>query len=93
MPQTDLAFVGCNGIHPTAGITNLNLPDAEIKTRVISRTTRTIVIADATKLGRADLALIAPLAAVDTLVTAGDSPHLADLATAGLSIVRADRLE
>ncbi|MFM9876411.1 MAG: DeoR/GlpR family DNA-binding transcription regulator [Rhodoglobus sp.] len=89
----DLAFVGCNGIHPTAGITNLNLPDAEIKTRVISRTTRTIVIADATKLGRTDLALIAPLAAVDTLVTAGDSAHWADLAAAGLSIVRADKLE
>lgn len=95
--RLDLAFVGCNGIHPLEGVTNLNLPDAEIKTRVIGRSKRTVVIADATKLGRADLALIAPLAAVDTLVTAGDSPHAAEhaaeLAATGLSIVRADRLE
>ena len=69
--RLDLAFIGCNGIHPVHGVTNLNLPDAEIKTRVMGRSKRTIVIADATKLGRADLALIAPLAAVDTLVTAG----------------------
>lgn len=69
--RLDLAFIGCNGIHPVHGVTNLNLPDAEIKTRVMGRAKRTIVIADATKLGRADLALIAPLAAVDTLVTAG----------------------
>ena len=38
-----------------------------------------------------------PIAAVDTLVTAGDSPHAAEhaaeLAATGLSIVRADRLE
>lgn len=91
--RLDLAFVGCNGIQATAGVTNLNLPDAEIKTRVIGRSKRTVVIADATKLGRADLALIAPLAAVDTLVTAGDSPHAPELEAAGLSIVRADRLE
>jgi DeoR family transcriptional regulator of aga operon len=93
--RLDLAFVGCNGIHPAHGVTNLNLPDAEIKSRVIARSARTILIADATKLGRAELALIAPLAAVDTLVTAGESPpgheRTADeLAATGLTIIRAD---
>ncbi len=91
--RLDIAFIGCNGIHPVHGVTNLNLPDAEIKSRVIARSARTIVVADATKLGRADLALVAPLAVVDTLVTAGESDQLGPLAAAGLGIVRADRVD
>lgn len=70
--RLDVAFIGCNGIHPVDGVTNLNLPDAEIKTRVMSVSKRSILIADATKLGRTDLAVIAPVAAFDTLVTSGD---------------------
>lgn len=70
--RLDCAFIGCNGIHPLYGVTNLNLPDAEIKSRVMSRSRRSILIADATKLGRTDLALIAPLDQFAMLVTAGD---------------------
>jgi len=70
--RLDTAFIGCNGIHVTAGVTNLNLPDAEIKTRVMGVSKRSILIADATKLGRTDLAVIAPLTSFATLVTAGD---------------------
>lgn len=94
--RLDLAFIGCNGIHPVHGVTNLNLPDAEIKTRVMARSRRTIVIADATKLGRADLAVIAPLSAVDTLVTAFPEAvpeALEGLEATGLRITRADRLK
>lgn len=69
--RLDTAFIGCNGIDPIAGVTNLNLPDAEIKTRVLRASRRHVLIADTTKLGRADLALIAPLKDFDTLVTAG----------------------
>ncbi len=77
--RLDTAFIGCNGIHPVDGVTNLNLPDAEIKTRVMSVSKRSIVIADASKLGRTDLAVIAPLSAFATLVTAGDTdPQLLD---------------
>lgn len=69
--RLDTAFIGCNGIDLEAGVTNLNLPDAEIKTRVLRASRRHVVIADTTKLGRADLARIAPLADFETLVTAG----------------------
>ncbi len=72
--RPDLAFIGCNGIHPEAGVTNLNLPDAEIKRTVLSLARRSILIADASKLGRVDLALIAPVSSFDTLVTNGDVP-------------------
>lgn len=84
--RLDSAFIGCNGIHPESGVTNLNLPDAEIKTRAMSVSKRSVLIADASKLGRTDLAVIAPLDRFDTLVTAGDvDPELVtSLADRGL---------
>jgi DeoR family transcriptional regulator of aga operon len=86
----DWAFIGCNGIHAKLGVTNVNLPEAEIKTRVLARSRRRVLIADATKLGRADLAVIAPIAEFETLVTAGDAePGILDaLAVSGLAIIR-----
>lgn len=68
----DRAFIGCNGVDPEAGVTNRGLPDAEVKRLAIDASRRTVIIADATKIGRVDLALIAPVSAFDDLVTAGD---------------------
>lgn len=91
--RLDVAFIGCNGIHPEAGATNLNLPDAEIKTLAMGRCDRSVLIADASKLGRIDLALIAPIDRFDTLVTAGDAEAgvLDSLSSAGLTVVVADQ--
>jgi len=69
----DLAFIGCNGVDAVAGVTNVNLPEAEIKTRVMGRAKHRVVIADATKLGLVDLAVIAPVGGFETLVTTGGS--------------------
>lgn len=90
----DVAFIGCNGIHVSRGVTNVNLPEAEIKTRVLSRSTRKVLIADATKLGRADLAVIGAVGDFDVLVTAGDvdSEVLEGLREAGLRVELAARL-
>ncbi len=70
--RLDVAFIGCNGIHPDAGVTNLNLPDAEIKRLVLANSRKHVLMADATKLGRVDLAVIAPVSEFHTLVTAGE---------------------
>jgi DeoR family transcriptional regulator, aga operon transcriptional repressor len=78
----DLAFIGCNGVHVDAGVTNLNLPEAEIKTRVMGRARSSVVLADATKLGRVELAVIAPLSGFDALITDGD------LTAPGLQVIR-----
>ena len=67
----DWAFIGCNGVDVAAGVTNVNLPEAEIKTLVMSRSRRRVLIADASKLGVVDLAVIAPIDGFDTLVTTG----------------------
>ncbi|MEP6481355.1 MAG: DeoR/GlpR family DNA-binding transcription regulator [Rhodoglobus sp.] len=88
--RLDIAFIGCNGVHPQHGVTNVNLPEAEIKTRVLHSSARHVVMADASKLGRTEVAVIAPVAAFDILVTAGDYPAGFDL---GITVERADRLE
>ena len=83
----DWAFIGCNGIDVHAGVTNVNLPEAEIKSLAMARSRHRVVIADASKVGVVDLAVIAPLAGFETLITTdGD---VEPLRAAGLEIVLA----
>ncbi len=84
----DLAFIGCNGIDPRDGVTNVNLPEAEIKTLVVRRPRRAVLVADGAKLGRTDMAVIGGLAEFDRLITAGPAPDGAidALREAGLDI-------
>lgn len=93
--RLDIAFIGCNGIHPEHGVTNLNLPEAEIKTRVLGSSKRHVLLADASKLGNTEVAVIAPIAAFDTLVTAGEAPDalVAELRAQGMAVRLADRLD
>ncbi|RWZ50946.1 DeoR/GlpR transcriptional regulator [Labedella phragmitis] len=88
--HADLAVIGCNGVHPDAGVTNVNLPEAEVKRAMVERAGRTVVVADGSKLGNVHLGRIATLAEVDALVTGASAPAaaLAELDTAGLPITR-----
>ncbi len=90
--RLDRAFLGCNGVTPDA-VTNLNLPDAEIKRDVIRRSRERVLIADASKIGRTELAVIGATSDFDVLVTAGDTDAaaLAELEAAGMRVVVADQ--
>jgi DeoR family transcriptional regulator of aga operon len=85
--HVDIAFIGCNGVDPVAGVTNVNLPEAEVKSRMLRSSTRHVVIADASKIGKRALGLIGAVTEFDTLVTAGDIPAdvVAELAGRGLA--------
>ncbi|MFD2341092.1 DeoR/GlpR transcriptional regulator [Clavibacter tessellarius] len=87
----DVAFIGCNGIDVDRGVTNVNLPEAEVKRRMVAASARTVVVADGAKLGRTHLGSVAPLDLVDTLLTDADAdPHeVARLRDAGLRVVEA----
>ena len=87
----DLAFIGCNGVDPERGVTNVNLPEAEVKRQMVAAADRAIVVADASKLGRTRLGRIGPLDDFDTLVTAKDAPAdvVGRLRTAGLAVLLA----
>ena len=62
-------FLGCNGVHPTAGVTNVNLPEAELKRRMLQAAQRRVVVADGTKIGKVTLADLCQVTAVDLIVT------------------------
>lgn len=67
--NTDLCFMGVHGIDADRGLTSPNLLEAETNTAFIEATGRLVVLADNTKFQLRSLATIAPLAAVDTIVT------------------------
>lgn len=86
--QADIAFVGCSGIDPVSGITNINLPEADIKRRMIAAASRTVVVADSSKLGLSYLSRVGALSAIDLLVTGdvADRETIASLEEAGLAV-------
>ncbi|GAC1636126.1 MAG: DeoR/GlpR family DNA-binding transcription regulator [Ktedonobacteraceae bacterium] len=62
-------FLGCNGLDPIGGITNLNLPEADIKRRMLRAATRRIAVADGSKVGKIALAHLGDIDTIDLLIT------------------------
>ena len=63
------ALLGCNGIHPTGGITNINLPEAQVKRHMLKVARRRIVLADGGKIGRIELSHLCGVDEIDMLIT------------------------
>ncbi|MFU8946123.1 DeoR/GlpR family DNA-binding transcription regulator [Mycetocola zhadangensis] len=89
--HADIAFIGCNGVDSVAGVTNVNLPEAEVKQLMVGSADRVVVLADATKLGQVSLGAVCGIEAIDVLVTSdgADATVLADLTAAGIEVVTA----
>jgi DeoR family transcriptional regulator, aga operon transcriptional repressor len=86
--NVDTAFLGCNGVHPTQGVTNINLPEAAMKRRMIRAARRRIVVADGSKVGAVTLAPLCGVNEIDMLVTdpSADTEILALLREAGVRV-------
>lgn len=67
--NTDICFMGVLGIDADRGLTSPNLLEAETNVAFIESTTRLVILADSTKFHVRSLATIAPLSAVDTIIT------------------------
>lgn len=63
-----IAFLGCNGIDHVGGVTNINLPETEIKRRML-RASRRIVVADGSKIGQIEVAYLCEAKDIDVLIT------------------------
>lgn len=75
----DVAFMGSNAVSVERGLTTPDVVEAGVKRALIEAARRTVVLADHTKFGREDFARVAPLGAVDTIITdSGVDPELAD---------------
>lgn len=75
--NADMALIGCNGVEAEAGVTNINLPEAEVKAAMIAAAARTVVIADGSKIGRVQLGHVADASAVSVLITDPTAPGAA----------------
>lgn len=88
--HADVAFIGCNGVDARGGITNLNLPEAEVKRRMVTSADKAIVVADSSKIGQVHLGRVARLTDVDLLITSDAAPesHLSGIRATGLSVFK-----
>ena len=82
-------FLGCNGIHPHMGITNINLPETEMKHRMLQAAKRRILVADGSKVGQVELAYLCGVSEIDLLITdsSADPAVLATLREQDLEIM------
>ena len=88
----DKAFIGVGGLTLEAGLTEYNLEDALVKRYLIASAREKIVVAEGGKFGRTTLARIAPLSAVQTVVTDKTAPVelVNEFTRQGVNVVIAD---
>lgn len=93
--HTDLAFIGCNGVDAERGVSNINLPEAAVKTRMLAATARAVVVAEGAKLGEVHLGRVGPLSAFDLLLTdaAADPKAVELIREAGLEVLQPESAE
>jgi DeoR family transcriptional regulator, aga operon transcriptional repressor len=86
--HADTAFVGCNGVDAQGGVTNINIPEAEIKRRMLVAARRRVVVADGSKIGDVAFARLCPIGEIDALITgdSADAAALADLRARGVEV-------
>ena len=87
----DVSFVGVDGVDPVAGCTNYDPVGARVNGTMCRRSRMTVVLADATKIGRVALAGVCAMSEVDVLVTDSRAPEdvLAAIEEQGCRVVRA----
>jgi DeoR family transcriptional regulator of aga operon len=83
-----VAFVGCNGVDPEVGITNVNLPEAEVKRAMLLAARRRVIVADGSKVGEVELAKVCDIEEVSLLITdaTADPEVMAEIAAAGCRV-------
>jgi DeoR family transcriptional regulator, aga operon transcriptional repressor len=62
-------LLGCNGVDTVGGVTNINLPEAAMKQRMLAAASRKVVLADGSKLGRVEVARLCSIGDVDLVIT------------------------
>jgi DeoR/GlpR family transcriptional regulator of sugar metabolism len=89
--RADRAIIGVGGIHVPDGFTGDSLREVQFVRAVIDMMPEVIVVADSQKWGHVGPAYLAPLEAIDTIVTDADAPPAMvwDLSQLGIQIMQA----
>jgi DeoR/GlpR family transcriptional regulator of sugar metabolism len=90
--HVDKAFIGIGGIHLEDGLTEYNIEDTQIKRMLIKSAREKIVVADGSKFGMTTFASVAPLSAVDKVVTDRTAPPemVKQINEQGVEVILAD---
>ena len=78
--RPDVAFIGCNGLHPEFGLSTPDPIEAVVKSAIVQTSRRVVLLCDAAKFGQETLMRFASLEEIDTLVT--DRAPVPELAAA-----------
>ncbi|MGA2827635.1 MAG: DeoR/GlpR family DNA-binding transcription regulator [Streptosporangiaceae bacterium] len=91
----DKAFLGSGGVHAEAGLTDYYPAEVVTRRTIIEHSAVPYVLADSTKLGAIGLHRVCPLDRIAAVITdyAGDSGAAAALASAGVTLLRAESLQ
>jgi DeoR/GlpR family transcriptional regulator of sugar metabolism len=89
--RLDTVVLGCCGVSPEGQLMAHDLGDAAVKQALLASGRRSVLAVDGTKFGRAALAVVCELAAVDAVVTDDSAPAaaVAALQAAGVEVHRA----
>jgi len=90
--HVDKAFIGVGGISLEEGFTEYNVEDTQVKKALIRSAQEKIVVADGSKFGVTTFAAIAPLTAVDKIITDRTAPPdmVEEIRKLGIEVLIAD---
>ena len=72
--RADKVIIGIRAVHPQIGLTNDTLMETQTDRAIIQCAPELIVVADNTKIGRVAASFVAPVTAINILVTDADAP-------------------
>ncbi len=86
--RATIGFIGCNGVDARAGVTNVNLPEAEVKRAMVLASRRRVIVADGSKLGETELAKVCGIEEVSLVITdrTADPEVIGQLVAAGCQV-------
>jgi DeoR/GlpR family transcriptional regulator of sugar metabolism len=87
--HADMCVLGAAGIDPAVGVTELDHEAAALHRLMIERARHTMILADHSKLGFSTAAVVAPVEAIDTLITDEEAPAalVSQLRAHGIEVV------
>jgi DeoR/GlpR family transcriptional regulator of sugar metabolism len=89
--RADICFLGVNGLHIEAGVTDFGYEEAQLKRLMIENSATVVALASANKLGKVAPFVLAPINALTHLVTEGSAADdvLMPYSEAGITVIRA----
>lgn len=86
--RSEVLWLGCNGVDPEMGVSNVNLEESDVKRRMLRQTDQAVLLAHGSKVGAHQMARVCGVDDLDLLVTgpSADPTELQRLRDAGLEI-------